>query len=444
MSQPGATGAAPRRVAAQAALAVLDSGRALDRALDPLLKTLEDPRDRALARRLVHALLRDWPALDWLIGRLLHKPLKGRQRLVHFLLATGLQELRDQREPAPAVVNAAVAATRQTVGLAAGQGMTGLVNGVLRRFERERRKLEAELPDTAVFRYGYPAWLIEMIERERGAASAAILAAGNRPPPQWLRVNRRRSRPQDYLERLEQRGIGAETVPGFADAVRLLDRVAIRDLPGFAQGEVSIQDGAAQLAVDWLELAPGQRVLDACAAPGGKSAHILERADVELTALDSDPERLIRVDQTLERLGLRAHVLAGDAVQPADWWDGQRFDRILVDAPCSGSGVIRRHPDIRWLRRASDIERLAATQAALLDALWPLLEPGGILVYTSCSVLKVENDDQARAFLERHEDARAINKADLPGQATHPGRQILPGEQGCDGFYYFAARRLSG
>src|SRR5690554_3132560 len=159
MNQPGATGAAPRRVAAQAALAVLDSGRALDRALEPLLKTLEDSRDRALTRRLVHALLRDWPALDWLIGRLLHKPLKGRQRLVHFLLATGLQELRDQREPAPAVVNATVAATRQAVGLAAGQGMTGLVNGVLRRFERERRKLEAELPDTAVFRYGYPAWL---------------------------------------------------------------------------------------------------------------------------------------------------------------------------------------------------------------------------------------------------------------------------------------------
>src|SRR5690554_4088530 len=273
MNQPGATGAAPRRVAAQAALAVLDSGRALDRALEPLLKTLEDSRDRALTRRLVHALLRDWPALDWLIGRLLHKPLKGRQRLIHFLLAVGLQELRDQREPAPAVVNAAVAATRQ----ATGQGMTGLVNGVLRRFKREKLELEAELPDTAVFCYGYPAWLIEMIERERGAASAGILAAGNRPPPQWLRVNRRRSSPQAYLECLEQRGIGAETVPGFADAVRLLDRLAIRDLPGFAEGEVSIQDGAAQLAVDWLELAPGQRVLDACAAPGGKSAHILER-----------------------------------------------------------------------------------------------------------------------------------------------------------------------
>ncbi len=433
-------GAAPRRVAAQAALAVLDSGRALDVALVALLKELDEPRDRALARRLVHGVLRDWPVLDWLIGRLLSKPLKGRQRVVHFLLAVGLHELRDQREPAPAVVNAAVAAARQ----AAGQGMTGLVNGVLRRFTRESADLEAELPNTAVLRYGYPGWLIEAIERDHGAASAEILAAGNRPPPQWLRVNRRRGSPQTCLERLASRDINAETVPGFADALRLLDRLAIRDLPGFAEGQVSIQDGAAQLAVDWLELAPKLRVLDACAAPGGKSAHILERAEVELTALDSDPERLARVDQTLERLGLRAHTLLGDATRPELWWDGRRYDRILIDAPCSGSGVIRRHPDIRWLRRPGDIERLASTQAAMLDALWPLLEPGGILVYTSCSVLKVENDDQTRAFLERHADARPIEKDDLPGQAAYPGRQILPGEQDCDGFYYFAARRLPG
>jgi 16S rRNA (cytosine967-C5)-methyltransferase len=431
-------GSQPRAVAAQAAQAVLDRGRALDTALPPLLERLDDSRDRALARRLVSGVMREWPALDWLVGALVDKPLKGRNRLLHFLLAVALHELRDGREPDHAIVHAAVAAARSL----RGQRLTGLVNGVLRAFGRRREALIGALPDTPVFRFGYPGWLIKRVESDYGDGAPAILAAGNEPPPLWLRVNRRRIAPEDYRELLEQAGFEAHAAGGFPDALRLAERAAISALPGFDDGLASVQDGAAQLAADYLDLHDGQRVLDACAAPGGKSAHILERRDVDLTALDIDGERLSRVGNGLDRLGLDARLVTGDAAHPDDWWDGRRFDRILIDAPCSATGVIRRHPDIRWLRRDEDIDRLATLQGTILDALWPLLEPGGILVYATCSLLRVENDEQARAFLERHADAREIENADMPGRPARPGRQILPGEHGCDGFYYLAARRL--
>ncbi|WP_245960795.1 16S rRNA (cytosine(967)-C(5))-methyltransferase RsmB [Wenzhouxiangella sediminis] len=425
-------------MAAQAAQAVLDRGRALDTVLPALLEGLGDSRDRSLARRLASGALRDWPALDWLVGALVDKPLKGRNRQLHFLLAVALHELRDGREPDHAIVHAAVAAAR----CLRGQRLTGLVNGVLRAFGRRRGELLASLPDTPVLRFGYPGWLIKRVESDYGDAAPGILAAGNEPPPLWLRVNRRRIARDDYRELLERAGIEADAPAGFPDALRLAERAAISALPGFEDGLVSVQDGAAQFAADYLDLRDGQRVLDACAAPGGKTAHILERRDVGLTALDIDGERLSRVGNGLERLGLDARLVAGDAARPDDWWDGKRFDRILVDAPCSATGVIRRHPDIRWLRRDEDIDRLAALQGTILDALWPLLEPGGILVYATCSLLRVENDEQARAFLERHADARGIDNTDMPGRPARPGRQILPGEHGCDGFYYFAARRL--
>jgi len=432
------SGALPRQAAARAVLAVLDDGRALDAVLPPLIEALGDSRDRSLARRLSHGVLRDWPALDWLVGRLVDKPLKGRNRVLHFLIAAALHELRDEREPDHAVVHAAVAAARALCG----QGMTGLVNGVLRTFGRRRAELLAELPATPVMRLGYPAWLFRSIEADWDRATESILTAGNQSPPLWLRVNRRRISREDYLDRLAGEGFEARIPEGFADALVLADRVAVSRLPGFAEGLVSIQDGAAQLAADYLDLADGQRVLDACAAPGGKSAHILELCDADLTALDIDAARLARVGSGLERLGLRARLVEGDASQPDDWWDRRRFDRILVDAPCSATGVIRRHPDIRWLRRAGDVERLAGAQREILEALWPMLEPGGILVYATCSLLKNENDEQARAFLERHADARGIESPDKLGRPVRPGRQILPGEHDCDGFYYLAARRL--
>jgi 16S rRNA (cytosine967-C5)-methyltransferase len=261
-------------------------------------------------------------------------------------------------------------------------------------------------------------------------------------PPLWLRVNRRHWSREAALDALSGAGLSAQAPDNFPDALLLEQRAAIGDLPGFAEGGLSVQDGAAQLVVEELALADGLRVLDACAAPGGKSAHILERADVELTALDIDAKRLERIGEGFDRLGLQGRLLAGDAADPESWWDGKTFDRILIDAPCSATGVIRRHPDIRWLRRASDIEALIATQQRILDALWPLLEPGGILVYATCSVLVAENSGQIRSFLERHTDARVIEHTELPGRPANPGRQLLPGDADCDGFYCLAARRL--
>jgi 16S rRNA (cytosine967-C5)-methyltransferase len=243
---------------------------------------------------------------------------------------------------------------------------------------------------------------------------------------------------------LADAGLDTQTVAGLPDALLLARRAAIGQLPGFDDGRLSIQDGAAQATVEYLQLQPGLRVLDACSAPGGKSAHVLEREDVDLTALEIDPQRLASVATTFNRLGLSARTIAGDAAKPDAWWDQLPYDRILIDAPCSASGVIRRHPDIRWLRRASDLAELVRLQGQMLDALWPLLKPGGILVYATCSIFKAENDAQAQRFLEQHADARTLHFDGLPGQAQTLGRQVLPGQEDMDGFYHLAVERLRG
>ncbi len=432
------TGSQPRWLSAQACQAVLDRGRALDEALAALLSDFDDGRDRALTRRLAHGVLRDWPALDSMIRQLVERPLGKGDRPIHFLLAVALHELRDGREPDHAVVHVAV----EAAGAFRGGRLRGLVNAVLRNFLRRREVLEASVAEDPVLASGYPRWLIDRITADWPEQGEAILAAGNAVPPLWLRVNRRRWSRDQALAALEAAGFVARAPAHFTDALVLEDRARVSDLPGFADGALSVQDGAAQLVVEELELADGLRVLDACAAPGGKSAHMLERADIDLTALDIDADRLARVEENLQRIRLNARLQTGNAADPEAWWDGRRFDRILVDAPCSATGVIRRHPDIRWLRRASDVETLVATQRAMLDALWPLLEPGGILVYATCSVLVAENAGQIQSFLERHADARVIDHPELPGRAVGPGRQLLPGDEDCDGFYCLAARRL--
>ncbi len=438
MRRKVALGAEPRWVAAQASLAVLDRGRALDEALASMLVDFDQGRDRALVRRLVHGVLRDWPALDFLGRKLLERPLQSRDRVIYFLLVVALHELRDGREPERAVVHSAVEAAGQ---FRRGR-YRGLVNGVLRNFQRHRSELEAGLADDPARASGYPRWLIERIGGDWPKERRQILEAGNAVPPLWLRVNRRHWTREEALSALAESGYCARIPVGFPDALILDERAAVSDLPGFAQGGLSVQDGAAQLVVEELALADGLRVLDACAAPGGKSAHILERADVELTALDIDEKRLERIDEGFDRLGLNGNLVVGDAIAPEPWWDGKPFDRILIDAPCSATGVIRRHPDIRWLRRAEDIEALVVIQQQMLDALWPLLEPGGILIYATCSVLVAENAGQIRSFLERHANAQVIEHSELPGRPVGPGRQLLPGEEDCDGFYCFAARRL--
>lgn len=336
------------------------------------------------------------------------------------------------------VVDQAVAAARALAPRSAG-----FINAVLRRFLRERGALCAAVLADPVARFNHPAWWIERLRQDWPDQTDAILRAGNQHPPMVLRVNARRSTTDEYVERLAAAGIFGRPGPG-PQAVTLALPCPVTRLPGFADGDVSVQDAAAQLAAPLLigvGLPPQARVLDACAAPGGKTAHLLELAELDVTALDHDAARLVRVRDTLQRLGLRARVLHADAAAPASWWDGTPFDAILLDAPCSASGIVRRHPDIRWLRRATDIDALAATQTRLLDALWPLLGPGGRLLYCTCSVFKTEGPLRIDAFLQRNADAARISDPELPGALlplpdndTPPAApaQRSPG----DGFYY--------
>lgn len=303
----------------------------------------------------------------------------------------------------------------------------GYVNGLLRNFLRERANIEGRLPEDLQARYQHPAWWIEQVHAAYPEQWETVLAEGNTHPPMCLRVNRRRTTLNAYMQRLNESGIAARAI-GEA-AVLLPHPLPVDRVPGFRDGEVSVQDAGAQRAAPCLELADGQRVLDACAAPGGKSAHILETAAVSLTALDLDAERCARTAQNLDRLGLSASIRQADCTQPADWWNGEPFERILADVPCSASGVVRRHPDIKWLRRAQDVDVFAARQSAILAALWQVLSPGGKLLYVTCSVFPKENEDLVSGFVSRAKDARREALAD--GSAA----QWLPGAEH-DGFYY--------
>jgi 16S rRNA (cytosine967-C5)-methyltransferase len=326
--------------------------------------------------------------------------------------------------------------------VAAAKQRGGFVNAVLRRFLREREDLMAAISTDPVARFNHPRWWIERLQRDWPEQWQAVLAADQQRAPMTLRVNLRHGSVEAYLARLVQAGLAAHALPG-TQAVVLAQPVPVTQLPGFAEGDVSVQDAAAQRAAPLLlgtGLPAGARVLDACAAPGGKTAHLLELADLEVTALDSDPKRLERVHGTLHRLGLQAQAVAADAGDPTAWWDGRPFDAVLLDAPCSASGIVRRHPDVRWLRRASDITALARTQARLLDALWPALRPGGRLLYCTCSVFRAEGQDQIDAFLQRHGDAAPAANPESPGHLLPlPDNQTDPppgSGASADGFFY--------
>jgi 16S rRNA (cytosine967-C5)-methyltransferase len=426
-------GAAPRAAAARAVAGVLGPGRSLDEGLAAAVAGLSGA-DRALAARLAYDTLRLYPRLERWAGLLLARPLPRRESEVRALLALGLYQLEASRVPD----HAAVAATVEAARSLGRDRHAGLLNACLRRWLRERDALKAGVAREPEVVHAHPRWWLDTLARDWPRDWEGLVAANNIQAPMWLRVNAARGDRDAWLADLQAAGPAAAPWPPAPDALRLESPVGVEALPGFAAGDVSVQDGAAQLAAPLLAPGPGMRVLDACAAPGGKACHLLERfPGIELTALDAAPERLARVRENLERLGLAAAVVAGDAADPAGWWDGRLFDRILLDAPCSGSGVIRRHPDIKLLRRPADIGALAARQAALLDALWPLLAPGGRLLYATCSVLKAENADQAKAFLARHPEARAVDLGEPGwGRRSGPGRQLLTGEAGVDGFYY--------
>lgn len=439
MSAPNRAGDA-RVEAARVLERVLEQAASLDSALPESDARLADPRDRALTRAIVYAALRGIYRYRALLALLLAKPLKARESAVEALLLCALAQLDAEIAPGYAVVSGSVAATRAL----RAPHLAGLANAVLRRFQHERAALAAALPRTPEVQHNHPEWLLARLRRDWPEDWERIVAANNAPAPLWLRVNARRADPAQYAAELEAAGLAPRRDALLRDALVLDSSLDVAALPGFAQGAVSVQDGAAQLAATLLDLAPGLRVLDACAAPGGKTAHALEREPglAELTALELKPERAKRLEATLARLGLAARVICADASDPLKWWDGTPYDRILIDAPCSGTGVIRRHPDIRLLRRAADIDVQAALQARLLDALWPMLAAGGRLVYATCSVLPEENERQAAAFLARTPGARALDAVPAEfGRAAGAGRQNLTGEGGMDGFFYAVLER---
>jgi 16S rRNA (cytosine967-C5)-methyltransferase len=411
--------------------AVLHHGRSLKAELAATLPTLADPRDRALLEAIVFAALRARARFDAALALWIPKPLARRDQPLRALLHVGFAQLLLDL-PAHAAVDATVGAAR-VLGRA---HQAGMVNALLRRALREG------LPDAGDA--GWPDWLRQRLRADWPDDVAALLAASAQPAPTWLRVNRGRATPAAYAQRLLDVGIQTHLVDGVPDGLRIDDTLAVSRLPGFDTGEVSVQDASAQLVADALQPAPGMRVLDACAAPGGKAAHLLEREPgLRLEAFDIDAKRLDAVRATFQRIGIGADATlrAVDACAPEAWWDGTPFDAILLDAPCSATGIVRRQPDVLLHRRESDLAALLATQARLLDALWRTLAPGGVLLYATCSVLQDENARQVDAFLARTPDAVAESLDARFGRISGAGRQRLTGEDGMDGFFYARLRK---
>lgn len=432
---PG-TGAPVRALAAQILDAVAHRGRSLKAELAAALPRLEDPRDRSLAEAICFSALRQRVRYDEALKRWMQKPLGRRDGELRALLWVGFAQIDALQLPAHAALSATVEAAR----VLKRTHQAGMVNAILRRAQREGLPVAA--PGQA-----WPEWLRARVRGDWAEQADAIFAASAEAAPLWLRVNRARMPVPDYLERLREAlpGLSAQKAPLAADAIRVDTPVAVAALPGFSAGDVSIQDGAAQLVADALAPATGARVLDACAAPGGKAAHLLERdPGLRLLALDVDARRLQRVRDTLARVGVQARLQTADAAAPAAWWDGQAFDAILLDAPCSATGIVRRQPDVLLHRRPEDIDALRALQARLLDAAWTVLRPGGVLLYATCSILKDENERQIDAFLARTPDARAEALDARFGHVSGAGRQRLPGEDGMDGFFYARLGRTAG
>ena len=414
---------------------MLVKGEALDNALGRLAPRQRSAADAALCAELAYGVIRWLPQLEAVLDARIRKPLKRRDADVRHALLLGLYQLLHARTPDHAAVN-------ETVALIKARWARGLVNAVLRGVAKGPDAARAEaLGASAAARLAHPQWLLDAFDNSWPDEVETIAAAGNARPPMTLRVNRRRGTREDYLARLSATGIEARPHPVADTAITLAAPCGVTELPGWDDGDVSVQDAAAQLCATLLELAPGQRFLDACAAPGGKCAHAMELQPMlaAAVALDVSERRLARAAETFARLGLAPAVMTADAGDTDRWYDGQPFDRILVDAPCSGTGVIRRHPDIKALRRASDLESLAARQGELLDGVLPTLGRGGRLLYVTCSVLREENDDVMAAFAERHDEVRIVEVPLVsPGaRRTLHGQQLLPSAaDAVDGFYY--------
>lgn len=430
----------PRPVRAQAALtlaAVLQQQASLASLMAPALERVAD-NEQALLQELCYGTCRWQPQLQSILNRLLDKPLKTKDSDIHALLLLGLYQLNYLRIPDHAALHNTVAAAKTLKKPWAEK----LINGVLRRFQREQTELETALHNSPAYTSAHPNWLRKSVEKFWPTQTAEIFSANNAHPPFTLRLNLARHSRDAYQHLLHEQGIDSTLTPFSPYGLTLAHACDVQQLPGFADGHLSVQDEAAQLAGDLLQLQPGQRVLDACCAPGGKTGHLLELGAQlssplqEVVALDLEERRLVRVRENLQRLQVQATLVCSDALALDAWWDGVPFDRILLDAPCSATGVIRRHPDIKLLRNAEDIAKLAALQLQLLQALWTTLKPGGRLVYATCSVLPTENTQVVEQFLTQQADARHDSITAPWGIAQPCGRQLLPQPQGHDGFYY--------
>lgn len=416
-----------RAAAAQVLFQVVDKGQSLSMALPAAQQNIR-PRDHALLQEICYGALRYLPRLESIANALMDNPLKGKQRVFHHLILVGIYQLSFMRIPAHAAVGETVEGAQDLKG----PRLRGLINAVLRNYQRNQEQLDAQAVSHNAGKYGHPSWLLKLLQNAYPQQWEAIVEANNSKAPMWLRVNHQHHDRDAYQALLNNENIDSSVHSQAEDALKLAAPCDVTKLPGFEKGWVSVQDAAAQLSLHYLQPQDGELILDCCAAPGGKTAHILERTQgSEVVAIDCDDTRLKRVHDNLKRLNLSAKVVCGDARYPQEWWQGSQFDRILLDAPCSATGVIRRHPDIKWLRRAEDIAALAELQREILDAMWQQLKPGGTLVYATCSITPQDNVLQVKDFLARTSDAQLVGS-----ELDNPGRQILPGEEDMDGFYY--------
>jgi len=427
-----------RLIATQVISGVLNDKRSLNEVLPEGKAKCNNPQDAALVQAICFGVLRWYPTLCFISTQLLQKPIKQKDNELLYLLCVGLYQLRDMRIPDHAAISETVEAAR----LLNKPWATGLVNAVLRNYQRQQETLQAAIQNNThalEALYAHPMWLIQALQKAWPNDWATILKANNEHPPLSIRINTQQISTDAYKTLLLQDNIDFTPIPHTLSGFILEQAKDITLLPGFEKGYFSVQDGASQLVAPLLSLSPGLRVLDACSAPGGKAAHLLELEPrlKKMVALDISAERTKSIQENFHRLQLKATILTADATRPDTWWDGKLFDRILIDAPCSATGIIRRHPDIKYLRQPEDIKTLAKQQAKLLRALWPLLKPNGLLVYTTCSIMPEENTRILEIFLREHKETALAQPFNMPiGLPQAVGQQILPGQNTCDGFYY--------
>jgi 16S rRNA (cytosine967-C5)-methyltransferase len=428
-----------RALAARCTFSVVDKGRSLADELPQQIAKIE-LKDKGLLQELCYGVLRHLPELENDVRQFIEKPLTGKQRVGHFLLLVGVYQIKYTRIPDHAAVSETVSACKPLKC----DHLKGMINGVLRNLQRQQSKVSDDSAENNIqnskvlplaVKFNHPSWFIKKVQAAYPEYWQDILKANMLRPPMWLRVNQRHHNVAEYLALLDQENIEHSLVDEKSSAIRLTSAVDVNKLPGFQLGWVSIQDGAAQQAAKLLDCQADDNVLDCCAAPGGKTCHILEYSPniKAMTAIDIEASRLERVQENLQRLNLEATVIAADAATPEKWWNGELFDRILLDAPCSGTGVIRRHPDIKWLRKSNDIATLMTLQQDILKNIWSLLKPGGTLLYATCSILPEENSEQVQQFINENDDAEHV--AIVEG-SSHIGWQILPNDDSMDGFYY--------